>query len=61
MPAMRHLLACAAILLAAPLLGCGDNRKVNEGDVDAPKKDSDRRDGQVYQRGRSEPGETEVD
>ena len=37
---MRHLLACAAILLAAPLLGCGDNRKVNEGDVDAPVADA---------------------
>ena len=37
---MRHLLACAAILLAAPLLGCGDNRKVNEGDVDATVADA---------------------
>ena len=37
---MRHLLACAAILRAAPLLGCGDNRKVNEGDVDAPVADA---------------------
>ncbi len=37
---MRHLLACAAIFLAAPLIGCGDNRKVNEGEVDAPVADA---------------------
>ncbi len=36
---MRHFLTCAALLLAAPLFACGDNRKVAE-EIDAAATDA---------------------